>query len=153
MQLGIKLKPGFKVEQGAYFHGLITDGNNVGCTDGGGSSRLASANNNIINRYIPNIVKKDSLSKIKDTTTNKSDITANINLTVSPNPSNGNMHVAYEIPQNAKGTFSIYDLMGKQILSYPLNSGKNTLTISGADIDAGIYFYRATAGNKLIAKG
>jgi hypothetical protein len=38
------------------------------------------------------------------------------------------------------------------LLNYPLNGGKNTLTISANDIDAGVYFYRATAGNKTIAK-
>ena len=62
------------------------------------------------------------------------------------------MQVAYKIPENTIGTFIIYDLIGKQILSYPLNSGKNTLTISANDIDAGVYFYRAIAGNKVIAK-
>ncbi len=136
----ITLTPGFKVETGAYFHGFIND--NISCTDFSITSKVAPSNNNGNNI---NIDKNDSITKIKNTT-------ANINLTVSPNPSNGNMQVAYEIPQNANGTFSIYDLMGKQILSYPLSGGKNTLTISGANIDAGIYFYRATAGNKIIGK-
>jgi len=80
------------------------------------------------------------------------EINTNKYIHIFPNPNNGNMQIAYEIPENTIGTFSIYDLMGSQILSYPLNGGKNTLTISGTEINAGIYFYRATAGNKVIAK-
>jgi uncharacterized repeat protein (TIGR03803 family) len=92
--------------------------------------------------------------KYKDTATvGLNDINENNNnIAIYPNPNNGNMQVAYKIPENTIGTFIIYDLIGKQILSYPLNSGKNTLTISANDIDAGVYFYRAIAGNKVIAK-
>lgn len=72
-------------------------------------------------------------------------------LQVLPNPNNGNMQVVYQISGNTIGTFSIYDMLGKQLLSYPLYSGKNTLTISEESLNQGIYFYKAFSGNKQIA--
>ena len=71
---------------------------------------------------------------------------------VIPNPNNGNMHVSYNNTEKTTGTFNVYNIMGKQVLSYPLNVGTNTLIISRTDLDPGIYFYRAIAGNKLLGK-
>jgi hypothetical protein len=71
---------------------------------------------------------------------------------VIPNPNNGNMHVVYKNPENTIGSFNVYNIMGKQVLSYPLNTGTNTLIISRTDLDPGIYLYRAIAGSKLIGK-
>jgi hypothetical protein len=72
-------------------------------------------------------------------------------VSVYPNPNNGNMTVAYKIPANTTGSFELYDIIGKKLLSSPLYEGKNTFNISATMVNAGIYFYRITAGNKLIA--
>jgi len=77
-------------------------------------------------------------------------VTENSSILVIPNPNNGNMQVAYEIPENTTGTFEVYNMMGKKLFSYSLFSGKNTFSISRSDLNQGIYFYRATAGNKQI---
>lgn len=69
---------------------------------------------------------------------------------VYPNPSDGNFSVAYEIPNNTTGTFEVYNMMGENLFSYSLYSGKNTFSISRSDLSEGIYFYRAIAGNKQI---
>ena len=71
---------------------------------------------------------------------------------IVPNPNNGNMQIIYKIPENTTGMFDVYNLIGKKLFSYPLYAGKNTFSISRSDLNQGIYFYRATAGNKLIAK-
>jgi hypothetical protein len=70
---------------------------------------------------------------------------------IIPNPNNGNMQVAYEIPENTTGTFEVYNMMGEKLFSYSLFGGKNTFSISHSDLNQGIYFYKAFAGNKLIA--
>ncbi|NTW32040.1 MAG: T9SS type A sorting domain-containing protein [Bacteroidetes bacterium] len=75
---------------------------------------------------------------------------SNIFLNIIPNPNNGNMQVAYEIPDNTTGTFELYDIIGKKLLSYPLYEGNNTFNISANTLENGIYFYHAIAGNKLI---
>ncbi len=97
------------------------------------------------------------LLKIRTTNTNASantldTLNENSFIKVIPNPNNGNMHVVYKNPGNTTGTFNVYNIMGKQVLSYPLNIGTNTLIISRTDLDPGIYFYRAIAGNKLLGK-
>jgi hypothetical protein len=131
-------------EVGAHYeHILATTGTNTGekpvtyiCPDGKGLKLRAAADT------------RDSLAKemlIKD---DKFPETFEIH----PNPNNGNMQVAYEIPKNATGDLEIYDMVGKKLLSYPLYEGKNTFSISATMLKEGIYFYRATAGNKLIAK-
>jgi len=74
----------------------------------------------------------------------------NSSISVIPNPNNGNMQIAYEIPENTNGKFEIYDMAGKKLLSYPLFGEKNTFAITGETLGKGIYFYRAMAGNKLI---
>lgn len=102
--------------------------------------QLSSINESIL----PN---KELLSDTSKSTETKD---TDINFIIYPNPNNGNMQVAYEIPET--GTFEIYDLFGKKLLSYPLYEGKNTFAISATMLNEGIYFYRATAGNKIIAK-
>lgn len=62
------------------------------------------------------------------------------------------MQVLYKIPENTKGKFEVYDQMGEKLFSYILNSGTNTLIISKSNLNPGIYYYHATAGNKVIAK-
>jgi beta-glucanase (GH16 family) len=76
---------------------------------------------------------------------------SNYNLSVVPNPNNGNMQVAYKIPENSTCTFEIYSLIGEKLYSYSLSSGNNTLSISLSEIQQGIYFYRAIVDNKQIA--
>ncbi len=70
---------------------------------------------------------------------------------IHPNPNNGNMQIAYEIPENTCGRFEVYNMMGEKLFSYSLLGGKNTFSISRSDLNQGIYYYRATAGNKQIA--
>jgi len=76
----------------------------------------------------------------------------NVSVKVIPNPNNGNMQIVYEIPENTIGTFEVYNLIGNELFSYPLIGGKNTFSISRSDLNPGIYFYRVTSGNNIIAK-
>jgi hypothetical protein len=76
----------------------------------------------------------------------------NNSFSVTPNPNNGNMNVEYEIPKGKIGVLEVFNSLGTKLFSYPLNEGKNTFAINGANLISGIYFYRAIAGNKIIAK-
>ena len=91
-------------------------------------------------------------NNISQSNVNATTLSANVSLQLVPNPNNGNMQVTYEIPANTNGTFEVYNLIGSKLFSYPLTGGKNTFSISRTDLNAGIYFYRAIAGNKLIGK-
>lgn len=76
---------------------------------------------------------------------------ADYSFALFPNPNNGNMTVAYELPDNETGTFELYDVIGKKLLSYQLYSGKNTFSISDDKVKKGIYFYKAFSSIKQIA--
>ena len=93
--------------------------------------------------------KLNNLSKNNSTLNN---LIIEKEFTVFPNPNNGNMQVSYEIPLNTNGTFEVYNMIGDKLFSYPLVGGENTFSISHTDLNPGIYFYRAIAGDKLIGK-
>ena len=69
---------------------------------------------------------------------------------VHPNPNNGNMQLDYKIPEQQQGVFEIYDLTGRKILRKLLNGEQNTITISDAILNEGIYFYKLTVNGKLV---
>jgi len=100
-----------------------------------------------------NNIKQDSINAAtsNNLTGINTNTDANTYLSVFPNPNNGNMQVSYQIPEKETGTFEVYDMMDKKILSYPISSGKNSITISRSDLEQGIYFYRAIVSNKLFA--
>ena len=74
----------------------------------------------------------------------------NSSVQVVPNPNNGNMTVNYEVPKGQTGLFTLYDITGRQLMNFVMFSGKNSFAINGSNLNKGIYFYKAIAGNKLI---
>jgi uncharacterized repeat protein (TIGR01451 family) len=58
-----------------------------------------------------------------------------------PNPNNGTMSFEYELKDNDKGEFSIYDITGRKIADYELATGNKTMTVSETNLNNGIYFY------------
>jgi len=140
---------------GCSFHAYIDEG--IACTTPTFRTNPHANNtaNNIIQPNKIDSLKKQDSSKTSaknnlpgDTTNN---IIGNTYISVFPNPNNGNMQVSYEIPVNETVLLEIYDMFGKKLLNYTLYSGKNTFAISATSLKEGIYFYRATAGNKQIA--
>ena len=60
-----------------------------------------------------------------------------------PNPFNQNTIIEYEIPVNAvKGQLLIFDMQGTQLKKYDnLVKGKNSITINGNELGAGMFLY------------
>jgi hypothetical protein len=129
---------------GSSFHAYI-DNVHLGCGNNSTFKIAPATTPPQYNNQVSTVVKKDSITKSKDTL-------KNISFTVLPNPNNGNMNVSYEIPKNETGVMEIYNTLGTKLHSYPLIAGKNTFAINGDNLNTGIYLYRATAGNKIIAK-
>lgn len=71
-------------------------------------------------------------------------------ISIHPNPNNGEMVINYFIPQNKKAEFSIYDLVGRKLNSYPLLGENNQLKISEKDLNGGIYYYEIISNGKKI---
>ncbi len=66
-----------------------------------------------------------------------------------PNPTNGLLTV--EVPQSAGGfTFRLFNLLGQQVLEYPLEHDKTTFPL---DFAKGIYLYQITAHNWQVQNG
>ena len=82
---------------------------------------------------------------------------ADYSVTVGPNPSNGQFNVTYDLRKNfSTKVIEIYDLLGQQVKSIPLNSDKGTVNVSATELNSGIYFYnfrlngKSTESQKLI---
>lgn len=64
------------------------------------------------------------------------------------------MTVNYSIPENQKGEFEIFNMLGSQVVKYPLQSGEmNSLFVSDSDLTKGIHMYRFTLNGKVVEQG
>ncbi len=77
-----------------------------------------------------------------------------------PNPFNPSTTIRYDIAEETHVALTVYDLMGKQIVSLVSESqaaGVKTVVwdgtdASGSNVSAGVYFYRLTAGPFMMTK-
>jgi hypothetical protein len=74
-------------------------------------------------------------------------------ISIFPNPNNGDMKVNYSIPDQETGELKIYNLLGENLINYNLSGYNNNFYINGTFLDRGIYFYKATYGNKSFRTG
>lgn len=59
-----------------------------------------------------------------------------------PNPFTGNTEIKYKLPTGGhKGMMGIYDLNGKEIKLFQLNQAEGVLSVSGTELQPGIYIY------------
>lgn len=75
-------------------------------------------------------------------TLNTDDVVKMDPLTIYPNPSNGSMTIDY--PFTAPATFSIFDLIGKEVLHGTVNNNEIT-----TDLNTGIYLLTIRSGNNV----
>ncbi len=84
------------------------------------------------------------------------DIEANENNAVVsqnyPNPFNGNSYVTVNLSEGADLSLEVYTITGQQVSSqdYGYATGTTTLTINGADLTPGVYFYTVKAGESKV---
>ena len=67
-----------------------------------------------------------------------------------PNPFNPSTVIRYAVPENARVTLVIYDILGNQIaelVNEDIAAGYHEVVFEGSNIASGIYFYRLTAGS------
>lgn len=77
-----------------------------------------------------------------------------------PNPFNSTTTIYYTLPQPAKVTIKLYNVVGKEIktlIEQAQSAGKNSIDWDGTDqsgrtVSSGVYFYRLTADGKIITK-
>jgi Zn-dependent metalloprotease len=73
---------------------------------------------------------------------------------VSPNPFREILNVEIQSEKSAMGKAEIFDLVGRNILSYPLSisGGKNPVSINTQALQAGAYLLRVTVDGKSLTK-
>ena len=67
-----------------------------------------------------------------------------------PNPNDGNMILDYTLNQSDKGEMAIYDIAGKLIARFDLNTTNNKLLINNIELKDGIYFYQIKVNDKMV---
>jgi len=61
-------------------------------------------------------------------------------LTLSPNPTNGNIRADYQFPDTQKRHWELYDVTGKLVYNKPTEYEKGVLNIPLTDFSNGLYF-------------
>jgi hypothetical protein len=67
-----------------------------------------------------------------------------------PNPNDGSMMLLYSMGEKSSGTVFLYDIAGKQIVSYSLQAGANKqLSINESHLRSGIYLYKIVIDDEI----
>lgn len=70
--------------------------------------------------------------------------------TLYPNPNDGSMNLIYSLNETSKGELYIYDISGRIITKYILQSGENNqILINETQLSNGIYFYKVVVDREL----
>ncbi|OFY89476.1 MAG: hypothetical protein A3K10_11725 [Bacteroidetes bacterium RIFCSPLOWO2_12_FULL_31_6] len=82
-----------------------------------------------------NVVVVDLLNSVEEKITNKNVVK------VYPNPAQDYFIVNYNLKDNGKAVFRLYDVMGKEVIAQPITDMVGELKISSSTLKQGIYFY------------
>ncbi len=74
-----------------------------------------------------------------------------IGLNVYPNPFSNTATISFDNSKHSMLSFEIYDLLGKQVVSYALMKAETT--INRQYLKSGVYIYKARAGGEVLATG
>ena len=95
------------------------------------------------------LVVNGSGSDVELIHSNKFEVLQNI-----PNPFKGTTSITYNLMQKRNVIFSVYDVMGANVMEqqYVANAGTNTIEFSANHLESGIYFYTLSNGQEVITK-
>ncbi len=72
-----------------------------------------------------------------------------------PNPFNPTTTIQYQLPQDAKATLKVYDVLGNEVATLVNEyrvAGRYEIDFDASNLSSGIYFYRIQAGNFIETK-
>jgi hypothetical protein len=71
-------------------------------------------------------------------------------IAVYPNPTNGNLSIAYSLTEFKRITIEIFNVQGKLMNSYSLNPEDKMINIENLDLENGVYFYNIKGDEKIL---
>jgi hypothetical protein len=77
------------------------------------------------------------------------------NVNCSPNPFNAETVIAFDLPEAGQVSLEVYNLMGQKVATLidgNMPAGQHSVTWDASRFASGIYFYKLTAGDKIITK-
>lgn len=81
------------------------------------------------------------------------EITGNdFQFSVSPNPTDGNIKIIYQLPQNKSGTFEVFDIMGRLIYKMLLPQGSTLQHVQLPALSDGVYNVMINSGSVRVVK-
>ena len=72
-----------------------------------------------------------------------------------PNPFNPSTKIAFKLPESARTTVKIFDVLGREVtelLNEELAAGSYEINWNASALSAGVYFYRVQSGNYIATK-
>ncbi len=96
--------------------------------------------------------KQNSLSSRKSIVSKNSEVeyAEGYEIVIYPNPANNTLMIGYNLSEFKKVTFEIYDVQGKCISLYNLNSDARKFDIDNLNLQNGIYFYIIKGDEKIL---
>lgn len=76
----------------------------------------------------------------------------NREISLFPNPSDGNFNINYFLPYEGNGWLELYDLDGKKLSAIELPSYNRSVSLHYSDLPSGIYLYQVIAGGKVFKR-
>jgi hypothetical protein len=95
--------------------------------------------------YTVTFVKSTGVYNFQLNVASISENSANMNLSVYPNPSNESVNFRFDTANEA--TVTLFDLAGKQVSSKTENA--QTINVNTENLNAGIYMYQVKVGNNV----
>ena len=76
----------------------------------------------------------------------------NSEVSLFPNPSDGNFNVNYFLPYEGSGWLELYDLGGRKLSAIELPIYNRSVSLHYSDLPSGIYLYQVIAGGKIFKR-
>ncbi|MBL7883637.1 MAG: T9SS type A sorting domain-containing protein, partial [Bacteroidia bacterium] len=92
-----------------------------------------------------------SVIDCNDTSTSVQENKNDYNFSLYPNPNNGNYKLEYKLKESDDASLFIYDVAGKLIKHYKINTANNQTIIASDNLHNGIYFYKILVNNEMKA--
>ncbi len=147
----IQLKPGFKVEKGAYFHGKIENCNTANMrTDNTYPENLMPVISQFKNEddlFLKQLQALEAAFQENDTA--NFEVKINKKYLLYPNPTDSKVHLEFYNAVDEPIHITVYDIYGKEISKYVYTRNTPSLVIDLSEKSSGIYLMHILTNNNL----